>query len=433
LFAVEYRAIDKEHRDYAEQQTLARDEERKSFDKLLDKQQAGVQSILDQQDKNVRGILDQEQKHFERTLGNLVSAHRQEANDFAKLLMQEHELFNQQSNTMEFLTGKLIPASDPSPSTNPSCGVKPDDTVVFVGDEAYIASSFPHTVLRVNGDRVIAIDKLATGALVLTINIKAADGRIIMRLDEHGPLIPVVGLFMLRPDPSTLVIEDQFGNDLLNIATFLPDQINTSIWPNYSGGIRSQLLSTFKFFGLVKEDGSYTPDLKRLADDREGRPALLREIMKRSYVELLKNDLSKATPSGFDAELRKYGQEGDTHRKVMAFFLSAAKFSGIPLSPLIVKRGGMTVTRNKRPVNFKSKDNGGQVSRETPPPPPLSAPMRTIQLDNGITVSLSASADSFQMTSADRKWVNSLLELFEEYEMEHAEEQEGTEEGEEQN
>jgi hypothetical protein len=206
-----------------------------------------------------------------------------------------------------------------------------------------------------------------------------------------------------------------------SFATFLPDQINTSIWPNYSGGIRSQLLSTFKFFGLVKEDGSYTPDLKRLADDREGRPALLREIMKRSYVELLKLDLSKATPSGFDAELRKYGQEGDTHRKVMAFFLSAAKFAGIPLSPLIVKRGGMTITRNKRPGAGKAKDGGGQSGRVViPPGTPSGAPIRTVQLGNGITVSLSASADSFQMTSTDRQWVNSILELFEEYETENS-------------
>jgi hypothetical protein len=206
-----------------------------------------------------------------------------------------------------------------------------------------------------------------------------------------------------------------------SFASFLPDQINTSIWPSYSGGIRSQLLNTYKFFGLVKEDGSYSPDLKKLADDREGRPALLREIMKRGYAELLKLDLSKATPSGFDAELRKYGQEGDTHRKVMAFFLSAAKFAGIPLSPLIVKRGGMTVTRNKRAA-VRSREVGTPPSN---PPngqqhtPPSASPIKTVTLENGITVSLSASSDSFQMSSADRKWVNALLETFELYEIDH--------------
>lgn len=229
LLAVEYRAIDKEHAQYERGQEDARAREEASFGKLLDKQQAGVQSILDKQDKDVKGILEQEQRHFERTLGSLVTAHRQEEHDFANLLAEEHELFTQQSNTLEFLTGKLIPASDPTPFVSPNCLVgKPDDIIVFVGEEAHVhvvPPTFPHTILQVNQDDVIQVDKLPSGALVLNVNIVAPDGKIIIRLDRRGVLIPSNQLFILRPDVSTLLIEDQYGHDWINVRYLNPHAI----------------------------------------------------------------------------------------------------------------------------------------------------------------------------------------------------------------
>jgi hypothetical protein len=216
LFAVEYRAIDKEHKTYADDQKTARAEEKASFTELLDKQHAGVQSILDQQDKNMRGMLEQEQEHFERTLGSLVAAHQQEEREFANLLRQEHELFNQQSNMLDFLTGKLIPASDPTPKTNPACGFAPNSTLVFVGDSAFSASEFPHTILEINGESIIGIDRSPSGALELLINVMAADGRVIVRLDQRGAFIPSNRLFILKPDASTLIVQNEFGQDLIN-------------------------------------------------------------------------------------------------------------------------------------------------------------------------------------------------------------------------
>ena len=86
LLAVEYRAIDKEHKDYTEKEKTARREERESFDKVLGKQQAGVKDILHQQEQDVKDILKQEQRHFERTLARLITSHRQEERDFSSLL-----------------------------------------------------------------------------------------------------------------------------------------------------------------------------------------------------------------------------------------------------------------------------------------------------------------------------------------------------------
>lgn len=207
-----------------------------------------------------------------------------------------------------------------------------------------------------------------------------------------------------------------FVATLDSFAKFMPHRIDTSIWSSYSGGMRSQLLSAYKFLGLITDDGTPKPELKQLADDEAGRPALLREILKRSYVDLLKLDLSKATPSSFDAELRKYGLEGDTHRKAMAFFLAAAKVAGIPLSPLLTQRGGMTTTRRPRPSRppaTKPKDNGAVQERT---PPAVEGLGKTINLDNGITLSLVPSDDMFKMTKSDRQFVLELLDKLDEYE-----------------
>jgi hypothetical protein len=209
-----------------------------------------------------------------------------------------------------------------------------------------------------------------------------------------------------------------------SFANFLPDRIDASIWASYSGGIRSQLLSAYKFLGLIGDDGKPKPELKKLADEKEHRGTLLRDILKRSYVDLLKLDLSKATPSSFDEELRKYGLEGDTRRKATAFFLTAAKAAGIPLSPLLTARGGMATTRPKvnRP-KARIEGTGSQV--ETPkvtPPQSTGGPGKTITLESGITVTLSTSADLFSMTKADRQWVLSLLDMLDQYEEEHPQE-----------
>lgn len=220
-----------------------------------------------------------------------------------------------------------------------------------------------------------------------------------------------------------------FVATLDSFANFLPHRIDASIWPSYSGGMRNQLLNTYKFLGLVNDDGTPTADLKKLADEKDNRGVTLREILKRSYVNLLKLDLSKATPSSLDEELRKYGVEGDTRRKATAFFLTAAKAAGIPLSPLLTARGGMATTRPKSSSRQKTKNDGpgnqAEVRKSTTSQSE-GGQGKTIKLESGITVTLSSSADLFSMTKADRQWVLGLLDMLDQYEEEHP--QEGSDE-----
>jgi hypothetical protein len=206
-----------------------------------------------------------------------------------------------------------------------------------------------------------------------------------------------------------------FISTLDSLAHFLPDRIDTSIWTNFSGGVRSQLLSTYKFLGLINDDGTPTTELRKLADDKHGRPELLRAVLKRSYADLMKLDLSKATPNSFDAEMRKYGQEGETHRKAQGFFLLAAKYAGVPLSPLLLKRGSLTTTRPRRKVEGKADNNGDAIRTSSNGAAPPAANTRSFQLPGGTVITVGTDRDAMRMNGEDRKIVFGFLDQLEQY------------------
>jgi hypothetical protein len=225
-----------------------------------------------------------------------------------------------------------------------------------------------------------------------------------------------------------------FTSVLDSFTSFLPDRIDTTMWQSYSGGIKSQLLGALKFLKLIEDDGTTTEELRALSRlTPEQRAVQFKQVLKESYGPLMSLDLTKATPGSFDAEMRKYGQEGDTHRKAASFFLQAAKWSGVPLSPLLLKKGSLSGSRRKRVTN-----GTGSVKAKMPPPgksgqpiipevPSVSGPTKRILLSGGYELSLSAEVDLFKMNSVDRNFVLKLLDEMEAYELENEVEEDDSE------
>ncbi len=56
----------------------------------------------------------------------------------------------------------------------------------------------------------------------------------------------------------------------------LPNQLDRSVWPSYSGAIQGQLLGAFRFLGLMDEGNCPTPALGELVSKRGARRELLR-------------------------------------------------------------------------------------------------------------------------------------------------------------
>jgi len=185
----------------------------------------------------------------------------------------------------------------------------------------------------------------------------------------------------------------------------LPNQLDRSVWPSYSGAIQGQLLGAFRFLGLMDEGNCPTPALADLVSKRGTRRELLRGLIERHYRTLVALDLTRTSPRQLDEALRQYCLSGATHKKALSFFLQAAQFAGMPLSVLLKAKTRTAAFGHKRAAT-------AAVVSET-----LAAPLsKTVRLRSGGTLTVAASLDLFSLAGEDRKLVFDLIDRLQEYE-----------------
>ncbi len=129
----------------------------------------------------------------------------------------------------------------------------------------------------------------------------------------------------------------------------LPNRIDRSVMGNkMSGAIQGQLISTMKFLGLIGDQGHPTEKLARLAKSEGAeRQKALGEALTTAYGFLQGVDLRSVTARQLHEQFDGTGAQGQTIRKCIAFFVSAAKDAGLPLSPYITEK--TRGTRNGSP------------------------------------------------------------------------------------
>jgi hypothetical protein len=208
---------DRSGQDYADDQSAARIEERKSFKELLDTEKKDVNDILEQQKNDVKGILTQDEKHFEQMMANSLNAQRHENAAFTAVLASEKQLFENEEQLFQSLNGQLLPANDPMPSTG--CGLPAKDQyIVSINGGGHMFRKFPHTVLLLNGYKTVWLDKKKDGTIALFLDIRDDTERIALRVDKDGFFVnPHATLFARRPDKSSLVIQNDLGADLISV------------------------------------------------------------------------------------------------------------------------------------------------------------------------------------------------------------------------
>jgi hypothetical protein len=217
-----------------------------------------------------------------------------------------------------------------------------------------------------------------------------------------------------------------FLNALESLEHGVPHVIDRSVWPTFSGLYQSQTLAAFRFLGLIDEEGKPTADLLKLVGDKDNRKLQLRRVLEQSYASVVKRDLTKMTSASLDSAMEEYGGTGDTHRKAISFFLQAARYAELPLSPWIMKQA-RTVSTRKRRSSAKAKLKPDQVSgiKITEDDEQPGGPTKRIALRNGVYLSLAASTDVFKMDAEDRQFVLKLLEEMEAHEAKTAASQKG--------
>ncbi len=74
-------------------------------------------------------------------------------------------------------------------------------------------------------------------------------------------------------------------SSLENLAAGIPPKIDRSIWKNQPGTVQSQILSAYKFLGLIDEQSQPTPTLKKLVENRTSPTEALKVIVEEKMQE----------------------------------------------------------------------------------------------------------------------------------------------------
>ena len=120
----------------------------------------------------------------------------------------------------------------------------------------------------------------------------------------------------------------------------LPATIDRSTFDSRSGQEQTQIISAFKFLGLIDESNHTQQSLRDLKDARENsgeEKALLAELLRQRYVKVFALDLENTTPNALDAAIGEYGATGTTRDRAVRFFIKAAEHCGIKLSTRLTK------------------------------------------------------------------------------------------------
>ena len=208
-----------------------------------------------------------------------------------------------------------------------------------------------------------------------------------------------------------------FSNFLTDLRTRgIPNRIDRSVMSHKSGTVQSQLLLALHYLGLVKASGHPRERLSRLveAEDAE-RKAVLREIIQASYDFAFDRTFGLKTATSNQAQevFEKTGASGETVRRCIAFFLAAAKDSGIPVSPYIKPHG------RRKSAPPKKGGTHHKLPEASPSPLPDSQrgeESRKIHLKSGGTLRLELSVDLFGLDQKDRDFIFKLIDQLKKYE-----------------
>ena len=141
----------------------------------------------------------------------------------------------------------------------------------------------------------------------------------------------------------------------------MPYRIDRSVWVNkFSGSNGTQLMSAIKFFQLIDNDGIPNNDFDNLVSrDFETQKKTLRSLLFRYYELVFELDLTRATKSQLRERFRTFDTKEGVIVKCESFFIQAARFSNIELSPHILARRH---SKNSLWSSEKKKVNNSVIS-----------------------------------------------------------------------
>jgi len=201
----------------------------------------------------------------------------------------------------------------------------------------------------------------------------------------------------------------------------LPNRLDRSYLTWLPGLHQTYLMAAARGMGLTDAESRPTRLLDELVQSPEQRPAIFRELLGRLYPVPLKLAEQKSTTATLlDRWKDVYGQEGETRRKAITFFLQAARYADLELSQHW-ETGLRSAIRTARTNKI----------RKGPVKPPSTAPADgdgtetgwsgsgdsyTVNLRSaGGRVELRVNVDLFKISRTDREFVLRLVDALRDY------------------
>jgi hypothetical protein len=208
----------------------------------------------------------------------------------------------------------------------------------------------------------------------------------------------------------------------------VPPKLDRTLWRSQSGVTQGLIMNAYRFFGLVEDSNldssdSSTEYLDQMAKHPDKRPEVLRFLIETQYEPILeKHDLTKMTLKMLeDAFDREFSVSGGTKQKAITFFLKAAKFADMPLSPYLVSL--LRATRKKRGPRQRGQQENGITEQAHVDSIPAhiheAASTHSVRLVSGGTLTVSITANPFKMPQEDRQFVFSIVDQLQKYENDH--------------
>lgn len=242
LLIIEFRAMRKDRDDAQQAQTEAQKqlstEETNRLQTLLDGERKNTAHLLDQENTNLSTFLKQDQKQFENTISTLLATHRQDEKDFADVVHKEEGLLKAQHDLSEQFTGRLVPGDSPTPPnacSHSNLGQEDGEVLIILGSNTDIGSGSHFVIFSVGGFPVISADRIADSSdLYLSVDFRDQNNRITFRMDKDG-VVNKSNLILLRPDKSTFLLQDEYGEEIFRARFINPKTFEVSGKVTYCG------------------------------------------------------------------------------------------------------------------------------------------------------------------------------------------------------
>lgn len=197
----------------------------------------------------------------------------------------------------------------------------------------------------------------------------------------------------------------------------LPNTLDRTAFSSRSGAEQTQILSAFRFLGLIDDKDRTQESLRALHKVQENsseEKQQLAALLKERYANVIALNLEGATPAQLEKAVGDYGATGATRDRAVRFFVKAAEHAGIKLSSRLTARKARSssAASNGDESGQTPKTRRRKTTAQAPQPPsPTGNNFKTVELPEvGGSLTVSGTFNFFDLVGAERALVLGIID-----------------------